>query len=125
MQLMGVYINTIVADNGSDLYVSGMQRGLNNSGDFADTIGEFAVQYSDAGFSADEFFSILETGGQGGAHGTAKISDAIKEMNIRLNDGSDETKEAFPAEYNARSRLYVEIRRGEVEHDFHIRTAAN
>jgi phage-related minor tail protein len=43
------------------------------------------------------FFSLMETGLQGGVLGTDKISDAIKEMNVRLNEGGDEVKEAFGA----------------------------
>lgn len=83
------------ADQAFDLVTSGLQSGLNNSGDFIDSIGEYSNQFADAGFSADQMFSIMQTGLAAGVLGTDKISDAIKEMVIKLNEGSDDTKAAF------------------------------
>ena len=49
-----------------DLIVTGTQKGLNRSGDLLDTIREYGNLFGDAGFDAAEFFSLLETGTQGG-----------------------------------------------------------
>ena len=49
------------------------------------------------GFSADEFFSIMETGSAGGVLGTDKIADSVKEMGIRLNENAKGVSEAFTA----------------------------
>ena len=78
-----------------DFITFGMQKGLNASGDFLDTIGEYSGQFLDMGFSAEDFFSILSSGQQGGVLGTDKIADAIKELNIRLSEGSSSTAAAF------------------------------
>src|SRR5690606_1684169 len=60
-----------------------------------DTIGEYSGLFSEAGFTAAEMFSIMETGAQGGVLGTDKIADSIKEMGIILNEGGDEVAAAF------------------------------
>lgn len=78
-----------------DFIVAGQQRGLDASGDFLDTIGEYSVQFSQGGASAAEFFSILESGNQGGVLGTDKVADAFKEFNIRIVDDSATTKTAL------------------------------
>lgn len=80
-----------------DLIAKGNQEGLNRSGDFLDTIGEYSNLFSAAGFDAGQFYSILETGSQGGVLGTDKIADAMKEMGIILNEGGDDAKAAFDA----------------------------
>lgn len=80
-----------------DFITAGMQRGLNSSGDFLDSIGEYSNLFAGAGFDAGQFFSIMETGMQGGVLGTDKISDAIKEMGIRLAEGGTDVSNAFQA----------------------------
>lgn len=80
-----------------DFITAGMQRGLNSSGDFLDSIGEYSNLFADSGFDAGQFFSIMETGMQGGVLGTDKISDAIKEMGIRLAEGGTDVSNAFQA----------------------------
>jgi phage-related minor tail protein len=76
---------------------AGMQKGLNRSGDFLDTINEYSTQFSNGGASADQFFSILETGMAGGALGTDKAADAFKEFRVRIQDGSDLTAASLEA----------------------------
>lgn len=78
-----------------DFLVAGQQRGLDASGDFLDSIGEYSVQFSQAGADAGQFFSVLETGMQGGVLGTDKVADAVKEFGIRIVDGSTTTKTAL------------------------------
>ena len=78
-----------------DFLAKGFQDGLNASGDFIDSIGEYSNQFGDMGFSADQFFSIMESGQAAGVLGTDKIADAVKEMNIRLVEGGDEVAGAF------------------------------
>ncbi len=80
-----------------DLVAAGFQRGLDKSGDFLDSIGEYSNLFDDAGFSADQFFSIMETGSAGGVLGTDKIADAVKEMGVRLNENAKGVSEAFTA----------------------------
>lgn len=83
------------AEQAFDFMVAGQQRGLDASGDFLDTIGEYSVQFGQAGATAEQFFSILETGQAGGVLGTDKMADAFKEFNIRIVDDSTTTKTAL------------------------------
>lgn len=79
----------------NDFIAKGFQDGLNASGDFIDSINEYAPVFKAAGFNAEEFYSIMQTGKANGVLGTDKIADSIKEMNIRLNEGGDAVKAAF------------------------------
>lgn len=78
-----------------DFLTKGEQEGLDASGDFLDTIGEYSVQFGKAGTDAGQFFSILETGNQGGVLGTDKVADAVKEFSLRIVDNSTTTKTAL------------------------------
>lgn len=85
----------LTSDQAFGFVTRGIQRGLNSSGDFIDTIGEYSNQFADSGFNAEQFFSILETGNAGGVLGTDKIADAVKEMSIRFLEGGDDVRAAF------------------------------
>lgn len=74
-----------------DFIAKGMQDGLDRSGDFLDTIGEYSNLFADGGASASQFFSLMETGLAGGALGTDKIADAFKEFQIGFLEISDST----------------------------------
>jgi len=78
-----------------DFITAGYQRGLDASGDFLDSILEYSVQFSNAEADAGQFFSVLETGLQGGVLGTDKAADMFKEFSIRIVDGSKTTQEAL------------------------------
>ena len=85
----------LTPDQAFDLIAKGFQKGLNKSDDFLDSIGEYSNLFGDAGFGADEFFSIMESGQQGGVLGTDKIADAVKEMGVRLNENAKGVSDAF------------------------------
>lgn len=81
--------------NGQEAYTlmaQAAQNGANKNGDLADTLNEYAVQFKQLGFNAEEF-----TGAQNGAWSIDKVGDAIKEFNIRVKDGSKTTTEGFEA----------------------------
>lgn len=78
-----------------DFIAAGYQRGLNRSDDFLDSINEYAPQFSSMEMAAGSFFSILETGLQGGVLGTDKAADMLKEFRVRLLDGSETTREGL------------------------------
>lgn len=80
----------LTSDQAFDFVTAGMQRGLNASGDFLDSIGEYSVQFAEGGATAEEMFSAMETGIQGGVLGTDKILDAFKESRIRIMELSDD-----------------------------------
>ncbi|MDP9764865.1 phage tail tape measure protein [Deinococcus enclensis] len=93
--------NTLMNDFGLtsqqafDFLAKGFQDGLNNSGDFLETITEYSTQFKNGGASAEEFYSILSTGAQGGMLGTDKAADAFKEFVVRIQDGSKSTGTAL------------------------------
>lgn len=78
-----------------DFISKGMQDGLNSSDDFLDSITEYAPQFKTAGFDAAGFYSVMKTGSKAGVLGTDKISDAIKEMSLKLGEGGEELDELF------------------------------
>ncbi|MGE0227754.1 MAG: phage tail tape measure protein [Dehalococcoidia bacterium] len=78
-----------------DFVTTGLQEGLNRSGDFLDTIGEYSTQFENGGASANQFFSLMKTGLQGGMLGTDKAADAFKEFRVRIQDGSKATATAL------------------------------
>jgi len=80
-----------------DFLAAGYQRGLDSSGDFLDSVGEYSTQFSNGGADAGQFFSLLESGLQAGALGTDKAADSFKEFRLRIADGSDSTAEALEA----------------------------
>lgn len=85
----------LTSEQAFDMMTTGLQSGLSANGDFLESITEYAPVFADAGFSAEQMYSIMESGAASGVLGTDKISDAIKEMGIRLNEGGDDVKNAF------------------------------
>lgn len=83
------------ADQSFDFMAEGIQRGLDRSGDFLDTIREYGNLFSSAGFSANEMFSIIESGAAGGVLGTDKVADAVKEFQVRAVDADKDLKQGF------------------------------
>lgn len=81
----------LTADEALTFVTAGFQQGLDSSGDFLDSIGEYSTQFSEGGATADQFFSTLQTGMQGGMLGTDKAADLFKEFRVRIQDGSDAT----------------------------------
>lgn len=78
-----------------DLITAGFQEIPQFAQDGLDSIGEYSNLFADAGFSAEEMFSIMESGAAGGVLATDKVADAIKEMQIILNEGGEDVAAAF------------------------------
>lgn len=87
----------VTSEQAFDMLAKGYQTGLDRSGDFLDTIGEYSTQFAAGGATADQFFSLLESGLQGGVLGTDKAADAFKEFRLRIADGSTLTKDSLAA----------------------------
>jgi len=85
----------VSGDEAFNMIAAGYQKGLDRSGDFLDTIGEYSVQFAAGGATAGEFFSLLDSGLQGGMLGTDKAADAFKEFRVRIADGSKTTADAL------------------------------
>lgn len=74
-----------------DLISFAMQQAGNGMDDVLDTTDEYSQLVKEAGFSAEQFVSILTTGVQAGVRDTDKLADAIKETQIRLKAGDTST----------------------------------
>ncbi len=77
------------------MIAAGAQNGLDYSGELLDSISEYSAQFAKVGLDADDMFKIFQKGAETGAWNLDKVGDAIKEMSIRVIDGSDSTKEGF------------------------------
>ena len=85
-QLMKVF--GVTADEAYTLIAQGAQQGLDQNGDMLDTLNEYSVQFANLGYSAEDMFNMLKNGVDQGTWSVDKLGDAVKEMNIRLNDGT-------------------------------------
>ena len=73
----------------------GAREGLDYSGELLDSISEYSVQFAKVGLDADDMFNIFQKGAESGAWNLNNIGEAVKEMSIRVIDGSDTTREGF------------------------------
>ena len=87
----------IDAKQAMNLIAQGAQNGLDYSGELLDTINEYSPQFQKLGMSAEDMFRIFQAGSDSGAFNLDKIGDAIKELSIRVVDGSDTTAAGFEA----------------------------
>lgn len=65
--------------------------------DIADTFREWGSLFEGMGFSAQEFFTILEQGLILGAKNTDEVANAFNEMNLSILEGSAEVEQALSA----------------------------
>ncbi|MEX1476188.1 phage tail tape measure protein [Enterococcus sp. C78] len=78
----------MTAQEAMDYITTASQRGLDKTHELGDNLAEYAVQFQQNGYSAKEMFEILEAGLSGGAYNLDKVNDLVKEMGIRISDGS-------------------------------------
>lgn len=96
----------LTAQEAMDYIVAGTQNGLDKTNELGDNLSEYAGKFSQAGYSAEEYFQLLNNGLDGGAYNLDKVNDAINEVTTRLADGtigdaikmySSETQSLFSA----------------------------
>ncbi|XQY90639.1 phage tail tape measure protein [Metabacillus sp. HB246100] len=97
-----------------DLMAHGAQNGLNFSNEMFDNIAEYAPLFSQAGFSADEYFQLLIQGSQAGVYNLDYINDAIKEFDVRIKDGSKATSDAFGEMSKSTQDLWKKFNEGKI-----------
>lgn len=85
----------ISGEQAMTLIAQGAQQGLDKHGDMLDTFNEYSVYFKQMGFDAEGMFNILAEGAESGAFNLDKVGDAIKEMGIRVKDGSKASAESF------------------------------
>lgn len=78
------------AQEAMDYIVVGTQNGLDKTNELGDNLSEYAGKFAQAGYSAEEYFQLLQNGLEGGAYNLDKVNDAINEVTTRLADGTIE-----------------------------------
>lgn len=82
---------------GLDIITYGFQNGANYSGEMLDTLREYSPQFVKLGLDGNEAMQYLIQGAENGAFNLDKVGDALKELSIRVVDGSDTTVQGFEA----------------------------
>ena len=78
----------LTAQKAMDYIVRGTQNGLDKTNELGDNLSEYAGKFEQAGYSASEYFQLLQNGLEGGAYNLDKVNDAINEVTTRLADGT-------------------------------------
>lgn len=74
-----------------DYVVKGTQNGLDKTDELGDNLSEYAGKFAQAGYSAGEYFQLLNNGLDNGAYNLDKVNDAINEVTNRIADGTIES----------------------------------
>ncbi len=86
----GLMVNFgMTAQEAMDYIVKGTQNGLDKTNELGDNLAEYSGKFADAGYSAEEYFQILQNGLEGGAYNLDKVNDAINEVTTRLAPGAE------------------------------------
>lgn len=80
-----------------DVLTRGFQGGVDIAGDLLDTFSEYSTQFRKLGLEGDAAMGLLQQGLKGGARDADTVADALKELSIRVVDGSKTTAEGFSA----------------------------
>ena len=70
------------AQTAMDMIVTGTQNGLDKTNELGDNVAEYAGKFAQAGYSAEEYFQLLNNGLDGGAYNLDKVNDAINEVTM-------------------------------------------
>ncbi len=81
---------SLTAQEAMDYIVTGTSNGLDKTNELGDNLSEYSGKFSQAGYSAQEYFQLLNNGLDGGAYNLDKVNDAINEVTTRLSDGTIE-----------------------------------
>lgn len=73
-------------DGAFDIITTGMQRGLNVSGDFLDTLSEYGGNFQAMGIDADQMLTLLNAGLDLGALNADRVANFYKEIGLRATD---------------------------------------
>jgi len=98
LRTAGQLIRTGLARDGKealDILTYGFQTGANKSGDFLDTLNEYAEPFSSLGIEGPQAVGLINAALGAGAYNADKAGDALKEFSIRAIDGSAATKQAY------------------------------
>lgn len=87
-------------ENAFKLYSEGLAKGGAGNKEFGDSINEYGVLFKQAGYSAQEFISLINAGFDLSIY-SDKLPDAIKEAGISLNEQTKATRDALVNAFGA------------------------
>lgn len=98
-----------------DAITYGFQNGMDFSGEFLDTLREYAPQFKEMGMDVGNMMSVLQAGTDAGAWNLDKVGDAIKESHLRMGALDKATVEAYKSMgFNAKEYVGKIAKGGEV-----------
>ena len=98
------------AQEAMDYVVKGTQNGLDKTNELGDNLSEYSGKFAQAGYSASEYFQLLNNGLDNGAYNLDKVNDAINEVTTRLADGTVE--EALKSYSKGTRQLFKDWQKG-------------
>ena len=81
---------SLTAQEAMDYIVTGTSNGLDKTNELGDNLSEYSGKFAQAGYSAEEYFQLLNNGLDGGAYSLDRVNDAINEVTTKLSDGTIE-----------------------------------
>ena len=98
-----------------DIIENGAIRGKLKNDEYLDSLKEYPIQFKNAGFSAQDFANIVETGIDLSIY-SDKLPDAIKEFNLSITEQTDAAKEALTNAFGEKftSKLLKGLKNGSV-----------
>lgn len=102
----------ISSSKSMDMFAAGAQRGLNFSDEMLDNVAEYSPLFAQMGYSAEEYFGILERGSKAGVYNLDYVNDVMKEFQIRVKDGSKATNESMAALSKDTQKVWKEFLAG-------------
>jgi hypothetical protein len=81
------------ANQAFDLIVAASRKV--QSDDLIDTLNEYSTQFKILGLTGEEAFGLIVQGAEAGARDTDNIADSLKELGLRIREGTDPAVEAL------------------------------
>ncbi|RZJ67684.1 MAG: hypothetical protein EOO50_05220 [Flavobacterium sp.] len=99
----------------NDIIAQGLASGGAQNEEFLDSLGEYDGLFAKAGFSAQEFVNVLNTGAELGIY-SDKLPDAIKEAGLSLTEQTKSTRDALVNAFGANfsDDVLKKVRTGEM-----------
>lgn len=93
----------------------GLIRGAKANDQFFDSLSEYGVFFSEAGFQVDEFRKIVEAGYDLGVYND-KLPDAIKEFNLSIQEQTKASRDALVAAFGDKftNQLFANVNSGAI-----------
>lgn len=100
------------ANEAFDVLTTGVQRGVNKSGDLFDTFNEYGTQFRQLGLDGATSMGLMNQAIKGGARDADTAADALKEFAIRAIDGSTTSAAGFKALGLDAEKMTAQIAKG-------------